>query len=329
MKVLITGIGGFAGSHLAELLLKDGVEVYGLVRNKKVCPNLTYPHFAGKPLRDSLSLHEGDICDSETLCKVIKEVQPDEIYHMAAISNVPYSVSHPQLTFEINFNGTRNLFDAVLEWGQNPKILFVGSSDCYGKISPSDLPVREECPIKPVSPYSLSKSAADLLAFQYANSFDLHIVRARPFNHIGARQATSFVCPSFAEQIASIEAKKNEPILYTGNLKAQKDFTDVRDTVRAYELILKNGQKGEVYNICRGEAYSIEMILQKLIELSSEDIEYRPDPKRFRALDIPILVGDNSLLKSKTGWQPTIPLEQSLEYLLNYHRSLLQNAGHN
>ncbi len=327
MKVFITGIAGFAGSHLAELFLKDGEEVFGLVHDKKDCSNLTDPHFAGKPLGDSLSLYEGDICNSETLCKVIQEVQPDEIYHLAAVSNVPFSVSQPQLTFEINFNGTRNLFDAVIKSGQNPKILFVGSSDCYGSISPSDLPVREECPFKPVSPYSLSKAAADLLAYQYSKSFDLNIVRVRPFNHIGPRQATTFVCASFAEQVASIEAKISEPILYTGNLKAQKDFTDVRDMVRAYRLILKHGEKGEVFNICRGEAYSVEVILQKLIELSGVAIENRPDPKRFRAIDIPILVGDNSLLKSRTGWQATIPLEQSLEDLLDYHRSRLKNSG--
>ncbi len=320
MRTFITGVAGFAGSHLAELLLKEGEEVFGLVRDKKNCENLRNQDDS---IFENLDLFEGNILDFDRLCNIISEVKPDEIYHLAAISNVPYSLAKPDLTFEVNFEGTRKLFDAVLKSGQTPKILFVGSADAYGDISSDDLPIYEKCPFRPVSPYGLSKASADLLAFQYFKGHGLPILRARPFNHIGPRQNSGFVCSGFAKQVACIEVEKENPVLFTGNLKAEKDFLNVRDVVRAYRLILRHGEDGEVFNICRGESYSIDFILNELIEMSGEDIEVRQDPKRFRQVEIPKIFGDCSTLKSRTGWQPSISLKESLREVLDYHRNLL------
>jgi len=324
MRIFITGIAGFAGSHLEDLLVKEGTEVFGLVRNKKKCKNLQHLPSTGGNLERDLRLFQGDLLDFDFLLRTLKEIQPDEIYHLAAISNIPHSLNQPDLAFEVNFGGTRKLFDAVLKSGADSRILFVGSSDAYGALRSEDLPIREDSPFRPLSPYALSKATADLLAFQYFKSFGIPIIRARPFNHIGPRQDTAFVCSDFAEQIARIEAGKTEPLLLTGNLKAARDFSDVRDVVRAYRLIMKRGQAGEVFNVCRGKARSIATLLQKLIDLTGLDIAIKQDNKRFRKVDIPVTYGDCSLLTSRTGWRPAISLEESLRDVLNYHRGQMR-----
>lgn len=322
MKAFITGISGFAGSHLAEFLLKEGIEVSGMVHDKKKCLDLK-AGTSGHSFYKDVRLFEGDIRDSGMLCKIIKKVRPDEIYHLAAVSNVPYSLENPGLAFEINFHGTRKLFDAVLKSGISAKVLFVGSADSYGDISPQSLPIREDTPFRPASPYALSKAAADLLAYQYFRNHGLHVLRARPFNHIGPGQDPSFVCSNFAAQVARIKAGKAKPVVKVGNLSAKKDFSDVRDVARAYRLILKRGKPGEAFNICRGKAYSIDSILRQLIQLSGMEIEIKREEKRFRKVDTKLVFGDYSALHSRTGWTPKIPLEESLKNILEYHEMVV------
>lgn len=322
MKAFITGISGFAGFHLAEFLLKEGMDVSGMVHDKKKCRDLK-AGTSGPSIGKDVRLLEGDVRDSGLLSRIIKKVRPDEIYHLAAISNIPYSLKNPGLAFEVNFHGTLKLFDAVLKSGISAKVLFVGSSDSYGDISPSRLPIKEDAPFRPASPYALSKAAADLLSYQYFRNHGLHVLRARPFNHIGPGQDASFVCSNFAEQVARIKAGKAKPVVKVGNLSAKKDFSDVRDVVRAYRLILKRGKPGEAFNICGGKAYSISSILRKLVQISGMEIEIRYEEKRFRKVDTRIIFGDYSALRSRTGWMPKIPLEESLKNILEYHEMVV------
>jgi len=263
MRALITGISGFAGSHLAEFLLNKGYKVYGTFYDKSTFSNLN-------GFIDKITLFECDIRNYDILKKIIRKVKPDEIYHLAAISFVPTSLKDPKLTFDTNLYGTLNLYQAIIDLKMNPMILFVGSADEYGLVNENDLPIKEECPLRPINLYSISKASADFLSYTYFKNYHLKIIRVRPFNHIGPRQASYFVCSSFTKQIAEIERGIKETTIRVGNLEAKRDFTDVRDMVRAYWLALDKGEPGEVYNICSGRAIQIREFLNNLLELSSK-----------------------------------------------------------
>ena len=317
MKALITGISGFAGSYLAEFLLNNGYEVYGTFYDKSTFSNLN-------GFIDKIKLYQCDIRNYDTLKTIIGDVRPEEIYHLAAISFVPTSLKDPKLTFDTNLYGTLNLYQAVIEQKINPKILFVGSADEYGIVNEDDLPIKEEYPLRPMNPYSISKASADFLSYAYFKNYGLNIVRVRPFNHIGPRQSPDFVCSSFAKQIAEIEKRLKEPMIKVGNLEAKRDFTDVRDIVRAYWHAKQKGETGEIYNICSERTVQIKELLNKLLELSSKKIEVREDPKRIRPSDNPILQGDCSKFRRKSGWKPEIPLDKTLKDILEYWRKILQ-----
>jgi len=263
MKAFITGISGFAGSHLAEFLLNKGYEVYGTFYDKSTFLNLN-------GFIDNIGLFECDIRNCNDLKQIIKKVRPDEIYHLAAISFIPTALKNPKMTFDTNLYGTLNLYEAIKELKYNPKILFVGSADEYGSIKNSDLPIREDCPLRPINPYSISKASADLLSYAYFKNYHLKIIRVRPFNHIGPRQSPEFVCPSFAKQIAEIEKGLKEPIIKVGNLETKRDFTDVRDMIGAYWLALNKGEPEEVYNICSERTIKIRELLNNLLDLSTK-----------------------------------------------------------
>lgn len=311
MKILITGLSGFVGSHLAELGLLLGHEVHGTTRWRSGLDNLG-------EIKDAVKLHECDITDAFAFKKIIKEVKPDWIFHLAAQSFVKTSWDEPYLTLHTNLIGELNLFEAVRSVDDyNPRIMIAGSSEEYGEVK--DFPITEDTPLLPLSPYAVSKVAQDLLGFQYFKSYGMHIVRTRAFNHTGPRRGEVFVCSSFAKQIAEIE-KGADPIISVGNLDAKRDFTDVRDMVKAYWLALEKGEAGEVYNICSGVAIPISNILKKLLSMSKEMIEIVSDPKRMRPSDLPILVGDCSKFKKLTGWKPNIPIEETLRDLLDYWR---------
>lgn len=315
MRVLITGITGFAGSHLADYILEQhkDAEVFGIVRWRSRMDNIL--HLQGK-----IQLHEADLKDIVSLTKCLAEIQPDRIHHLAAQSFVPFSWKCPAETFAINSIGQINLFEAVLSLKLTPRIQVAGSSEEYGKVNPDEVPMRETNPLRPLSPYAVSKVAQDLLAYQYFQSYGLYTVRTRGFNHSGPRRGEVFICSNFAKQIAEIEADKKEPVLHVGNLEARRDFSDVRDIVRAYWLSLEKGEPGEVYNIGTGKTYTMKEVLDMLLSLSKVKVKIQVDPDRLRPSDVPILLSDCSKFRTLTGWEPKIPFEQTLEDLLNFWR---------
>jgi GDP-4-dehydro-6-deoxy-D-mannose reductase len=316
LRSLITGVGGFAGSHLADhlLALPDAdSEVWGC--------DLTGLRRPYHP--NGLRVLAADLRDPAAARALIDRVRPDRIYHLAGQAFVGSSWDDPWATLETNLRSQVNLFEAILASRLAPRILIVGSADEYGRVSAAELPIRETCPLRPDSPYAVSKAGQDLLGLQYYLSHDLPVVRVRPFNHIGPRQNKNFVAPAFATQIAAIEAGVQPPVLRAGNLDSRRDFTDVRDVVRAYALALEQGEPGEVYNIGSGRARSIRDLLDALRRLSGAAIEVEFDPARLRPSDVPELVCDASRFRARTGWEPRIPFEQSLRDLLDYERARL------
>ena len=316
-KALITGIGGFAGSHLADFLLSKGCQVSGIDCNLGNAENI-------KHIRDRLTLYDCDIRNGAQLNEIISQNKPDEVYHLAAIAHVPIANANPKLTFDVNFYGSFNLFEAVKSLSEDTKVLYVGSASEYGDVNEEETPLDEDVPLKPVDPYSASKACADILAYQYFKSYGLHIVRVRPFNHIGPRQSPDYVCANFAKQIAEIEKGVRKPIINVGNLKPRRDFMDVRDVVRGYWLAVQKGQPGEAYNICSGKTISIKELLDKLLNMSPKDIEVKQDPQKLRASDVALLLGDPAKFKRRTGWRPEIPFERTLQDTLDYCRERLQ-----
>jgi len=313
VKVLITGIAGFAGSHLAELLLKRGNEVFGTRLAGESLDNIG-------PIRRRLHLSDCDITGYDHLLRVIKRIAPDRIYHLAALSSVGKSFSQPRKTIEDNVRGTLNLLEAVRNLRKPVRILVVGSSDIYGKVRPREVPITEEKPLLPVSPYGLSKAACDLLAYQYFESYGVPAVRARSFNHTGPRQSAGFVIPDFASQIAQIEAGLLPPVIKVGNLSSRRDLSDVRDVVRAYASLMRRGKPGRAYNICSRQAYRIRDVLKSLLALSKKRIKVEVDKDKYRPAEIPILQGDNSRIGKEAGWKPEIPMEKTLKDTLDFWR---------
>ncbi|UCC39557.1 MAG: GDP-mannose 4,6-dehydratase [Candidatus Aminicenantes bacterium] len=315
MRVLITGITGFAGSHLADYILENhpDAKVYGVVRWRSRMENILH-------IQDKIEHFEADLKDIVSLKKCLEEIEPDLIFHLAAQSFVPASWKLPKETFAINAIGQINLFEAVLSHKLSPKIQVAGSSEEYGLVYPDELPMKETNALRPLSPYAVSKVAQDLLAWQYFKSYGLKTVRTRGFNHTGPRRGEVFICSNFAKQIVEIEKGQREPVIYVGNLEAKRDFTDVRDTVRAYWLSLEKGEEGEVYNIGTGKPYSMQEVLDMLLSLSKVNVKVEVDKNRLRPSDVPILFPDCTKFKERTGWEPKIPFKKSLEDILNYWR---------
>lgn len=319
LRALITGIAGFAGSHLAEYLLsRNEVEVSGIVRSDNI-PNIEH-------LRPHLRLFYGDVVNFEFVKSVICEVSPDFIFHLAGQADVSLSWKHPGPTLNSNVFGQLNVLESVVQCGLPCRVLAVGSGDEYGIVLPSELPVRETNPLRPNSPYAVSKVAQDMLGFQYFASHKLPVVRVRPFNHIGPRQSEAFAASSFAKQIAQAELGLCEPVVKVGNLDARRDFTDVRDIVRGYWLALSRGEPGEVYNLGSGSAHSIAEVLHSLLSKSNVQIKVEQDPLRLRPSDVPVVICDYTKMRSRTGWQPQVPLEESLVEALDYWRARLSQS---
>ncbi|MFH0948412.1 MAG: GDP-mannose 4,6-dehydratase [Elusimicrobiota bacterium] len=313
MKVLITGITGFAGSHLAEFLLSRNYAVHGIDRWRSKTENI-------EGFKDKIILHECDIKDYHSVRKVIETVMPEKIFHLAAQSFVPTSWNAPSETITTNVIGELNIFEAVKELKINPWIQIACSSEEYGMVYENEVPIKETNPLRPLSPYAVSKVAQDLLGYQYYQSHNLNIVRTRTFNHEGPRRGEVFVTSNFAKQIAEIEKNKKPPVLYVGNLDARRDYTDVRDIVRAYCLATEKCVAGEVYNICSGHDWKIKDMMNYLLSLSKTKVEIKQDPARMRPSDVQILLGDCTKFKEQTGWKPEIPFEKTLEDTLNYWR---------
>jgi GDP-4-dehydro-6-deoxy-D-mannose reductase len=314
MKVLITGLTGFVGSHLADYLVTLGdVEVCGTYRWRSRMDNVEH-------LRGRVTLVECDLRESGAVRHVLAAVRPDRIFHLAAQSYVPTSWVVPAETLSTNLLGQLNLFEGLRDLALPARVHVAGSSEEYGRVFPTELPITEANPLRPLSPYAVSKVAQDMLAYQYWMSYRLHVVRTRGFNHTGPRRGEVFVTSNFARQVAEIEKGLREPVIQVGNLEALRDFTDVRDMVRAYWLALEHGEPGEVYNIASGRGYTIRQVLDTLLELAQVKVEVREDPARLRPSDVQVLVGDSSRLRRLTGWEPTIPFEVTLKDILEYWR---------
>ncbi len=318
MRVLITGITGFAGSHLADLCLtKKDVEVYGIIRWRSRTENIEH-------IYDKLRLLECDLRDVSSTRDVIEEIGPDYIFHLAAQSFVPTSWKAPSESLTTNVIGELNVFEAIRKIDLSCRVQIACSSEEYGMVRPDEVPIKESNPLRPLSPYGVSKVGQDMLGYQYYMSYGMDIVRTRGFNHTGPRRAPVFVCSDFAKQLVDIERGVRDPVIRVGNLDTRRDFTDVRDVVRGYWLALEKGKPGAVYNICSGTSHRIGDILDTLIDISGVEVEVQKDTNRLRPSDVPLLEGDNSVFVGDTGWRPEIPFEQTLRDLIEFWR---ENPG--
>ncbi len=307
MRILITGATGFVGNHLRNYLLNEtDWQIFGTTYPD---PPPATPHsreqFILIDLRDPLAV--------ETL---LDQIQPDAIIHLAAQSHVPTAYAAPWETLENNIRGQLNLSEACVHLGLKPRILIIGSGEEYGRADAAHLPLVEDHPLHPENPYSVSKVAQDMLGYQYFISYNLPVIRMRPFNHIGPGQSPRFVLPAFASQIARIEAGLQEPVLRVGNLEPARDFTDVRDVVRAYYLALLHGRAGEAYNVSSGVPRTIQSLLDQLLALAQVSIRVEIDPQRYRPADVPVVYASSTKLSTDTGWIPTLPIEQTVREVL-------------
>lgn len=313
MRVLITGISGFVGSHLAEYALRQGAEVYGSIKWRSQTENIVH-------LKDTINLIDCDLKDPSSTSQLIATTRPDLIFHLAGQSFVPTSWHAPVETLSTNIFCQLNLLEAVRATGIDPLIHVAGSSEEYGCVEEHEIPITENNPLRPLSPYAVSKVAQDLIGYQYHKSYGLKIIRTRAFNHTGPRRGEVFATSNFARQIARIEAGQQEPVILVGNLKPKRDISDVRDIVRGYWMALERGHPGEVYNLCSETMWSMEEILNILLSKSRVHTRIVVDPTRLRPSDVMVLCGDSSKFRRHVGWHPEIPLDQTLGDLLNYWR---------
>jgi len=314
-NILITGINGFAGSHLAEMAIEKNLgKVFGTIRgNTANLENL-------ENVLDKVTLVNCDLADSFAVENVIKESQPDFVFHIAGQAFVPSSWTSPIETMNSNVIGSVNLFEAIRKSTLDPKIQIACSSEEYGLVLENETPIKETNPLRPLSPYAVSKCTLDFLGYQYFKSYGMKIVRTRAFNHSGPRRGKEYVDSNWCRQVALIESGKQKPELMVGNLNAKRDFTNVKDIVNGYWYAVTKAEFGEVYNICSGKAYSMQEVLDMLLKLTDKKIEVKKDPSRMRPSDVEILVGDNSKFVNKTGWKPEISFEQTLKETLEYWR---------
>jgi len=311
MRVLITGVAGFVGGHAVGFLREQhpGVTIVGLDN---------HPGARARTL--GIEIIQADLEDAASVRSALARIRPDRVIHLAAQSSPQRSWDDPAGTLRTNVMGMLHLLEAVRAEGATTRIVAVGSADEYGLVQPDEMPLREDAPLRPASPYAVSKVAQGYLALQYALAPGLHVVRTRTFHHTGPRRGEHFAESSFARQLAEIEAGQRPPRLEVGNLDAVRDFTDVRDVVRAYWMLLERGVPGEVYNVCTGRGVRLSDLLERLIALSGVRVEVHVDASRLRPADAPVLVGDPGRLRAATGWEPTIPLERTLADLLDYWR---------
>ncbi len=298
MKALVTGSAGFVGQHLCAHLTAMGDHVVGVDR------------------RDG-----PDLLDAPAVEATLAEVRPDVVYHLGGWSDVGASWDHPREAFEANAVGTLNLLHACAAHG-SPRVLAVSSADVYGRVRPDELPITEDAPFRPVTPYAASKIAADQLGLQAWLGYELEVLRIRAFNHLGPGQTTRFVAPALAERIARNELDGTD-VVPVGNLTPRRDITDVRDVVRAYRLLVVHGTPGEAYNVCTGTDLSIGELAEQLVAMAARPMRLEPEPSLQRQVETPVLRGDPTKLRETTGWEPEIPLAQTLADVLAERRALV------
>jgi GDP-4-dehydro-6-deoxy-D-mannose reductase len=313
----ITGIAGFAGSYLAEELLRWGYRVSGSIYNDESTQNID-------EIKSKLRLVSLDILDGSACTTIIRKLKPDQIFHLAGVASVGRSFQKEKLTFQINFDGTVNILEAAKELPRLKSFLFISSADCYGIFSPKNKTLTEGQPLDPISPYGIAKAAAEHVVRYYGRQHKLPINIARSFNHSGPRQTPDFVIPAFARQVALIESGKQKPALKVGDLSARRDFSDVRDIVQGYRLIAEKGKPGEVYQLCFGKAVAIRTILNTLLSFSTRDIRVKIDKSRIRKSDIPVLRGSNRKAAQSVGFITRYKLRRTLLDTLEYWRGQLK-----
>ena len=309
MKALIIGAAGFVGKYLLAHLSET--YPWQLYATKLPQEDIQFDH---------ATILNLNILEKEDILHTLKEIQPDYIFHLAAQSSVALSWKKPALTVDINIKGCLNLLDAIREADLSPKILLIGSGEEYGNISSENIPVSEDTLPRPGNIYAATKVCQNMIGSIYAQAYHMDVMLVRAFNHIGPEQAPAFVVSDFCKQVAEIEKGNSEPVIRVGNLSAKRDFTDVRDVVRAYGLLIQHGQAGETYNIGSGHAIAIQELLDRILQLSNSNITVETDVNKLRPVDVPIIEADISKLQACISWKPEIPLDQTLLETLNYWR---------
>lgn len=308
-RALIIGGAGFVGPYLYRELSEYEVHITKL------------EHETIAPFIEKDKIHNLNILNKEEIKAILQTLQPDIIYHLAAQSSVALSWINPELTIDINIKGSLYLLDSIRESGLNPRIILIGSGEEYGYVKMEEVPIKEENVVRPGNIYAATKVFQNLLGEIYAKAYDMDIISVRAFNHIGAGQLPHFVVADFCKQVADIEKGLQEPVIRVGNLEAARDFTDVRDVVRAYHLLGMDGKQGETYNVGSGKAIKIRYILEKIIGLSKVKIAIEVDEKKLRPVDIPVIEADTNKLREVSGWKPEIGLEETLRSTLNFFRN--------
>jgi GDP-4-dehydro-6-deoxy-D-mannose reductase len=313
MSILITGGTGFAGSHLVDLLVAQNSGQIHVTHFKGGIP--TNPSF------EHVQTHSLDITDATATAELVAEIKPTQIYHLASFAFVGKSFEKGASLLTNNISLQLNLFEAVAKYAPAARVISIGSAEEYGiSVSPDEIPMKEDHPFRPINPYAVSKIAQDMLAYAYAESYKLQVLRVRPFNHIGPRQTDDFAVSAFAKQIVAIE-RGEQKVLQVGNLSGVRDFTDVRDMVAAYALIMQDGIPGEVYNVGSGVGVSMQEIVDRLCAMATVPITIESDPSRLRPLDIPVIIANNEKV-TQLGWKQNVPLEESLRSVVEYWRSV-------
>lgn len=308
-RALIIGAAGFVGNYLIDYLARNGVQEIHATK----LPIEEYKN-------DKAVVHELDILDKESIVSLLYEVRPTHIFHLAAQSSVGVAWKKPGLTIDVNIKGCVNVLDAVRELFYKPRILLIGSGEEYGHVKEEEVPISEDNHIRPGNIYAATKACQNMIGNIYAKAYDMELVQVRAFNHIGPGQASLFVVSDFCKQVAEIEKGSHEPVLRVGNLNARRDFTDVRDVVRAYYLLATKGKSGETYNVGSGHAVPIREILDEIISKSSSDISVEIDANKIRPVDVPIIEADITKIQEQTGWKPVISISQTIEDTLSYWR---------
>lgn len=311
-RAIIIGAAGFVGGYLARHLQVG----YGMEVAVTKLPNETIDI-------EGVDVYNLDILNKEEIVNLLFRVRPDCIFHLAAQSSVGLSWKNPGLTVDINIKGSLNVMDAVRELYYKPKVLLVGSGEEYGHIRDEETPITEDNRIRPANIYAATKACQNMLGNIYAKAYDMNLMMVRAFNHIGPTQAPMFVVADFCKQVAEIEKELRLPVMYVGNLSARRDFTDVRDVVRAYALLIQKGRPGETYNVGSGHAVSIQEILNMIISLSNKSIEVKVDQNKLRPVDISVIEADTRKLKMETGWEQEISLQRTIKETLEYWREIV------
>lgn len=313
MKALIIGGAGFVGNYLARHLKED-------LNWAVVVTKMAHEKFEST---EGIEVADMDILDKDQIKSVIEKFRPDFIFHLAAQSSVALSWKNPSLTINVNIIGSVNVLDVIRDLESiSPRILLIGSGEEYGHVRPEESPIIEGNVLRPGNIYAATKACQNMIGKIYADAYDMDVMMVRAFNHIGPNQSPAFVVADFCKQIAEIEKGEKEPVIYTGNLSAKRDFTDVRDVVKAYGMLIQKGEKGETYNVGRGKAVAIQYILNSLIAMAKVKIEAKIDPEKLRPVDVEIIEADITKINEKTGWNPQIELETTLEETLDFWRNL-------